>query len=146
VHTVDDIDDAFWDKRFEQINSFEKNIAQNGTIIFKFFLHLSKEEQKNRLLRRLEKKEKHWKFSPDDLKERLLWDRYQDCYEDAINRTSKPHAPWYNIPADSKPAARLLVASILLEELEKYTDIKEPDLEPEVKAKIDEYIQQLENE
>ena len=76
----------------------------------------------------------------------MLWDKYQECYEDAINRTSKPHAPWYNIPADNKPAARLLVASILLEELAKYTDIKEPDLDPKVKAKIDEYKQQLENE
>lgn len=146
VKSVADVNDAFWDKRFEQINHFEKTIAQNGTIIFKFFLNLSKDEQKFRLLRRLEKKNKHWKFSPDDLKERALWDKYQECYEDAINRTSKPHAPWYNIPADNKPAARLLVASILLEELAKYTDIKEPDLDPEVKAKIDEYKQQLENE
>jgi PPK2 family polyphosphate:nucleotide phosphotransferase len=146
IHSVDDIDEAFWAKRFEQINDFEKNIAQNGTLIFKFFLNISKEEQKNRLLRRLEKKEKHWKFSPDDLKERLLWDQYQFCYEEAINHTSKPHAPWYNIPADNKPAARLLVATILLEELQKYSDIKEPGLEPEVIAKIDEYKQQLENE
>jgi PPK2 family polyphosphate:nucleotide phosphotransferase len=146
VNSVADVNEAFWDKRFEQINHFEKTIAQNGTIIFKFFLNLSKDEQKFRLLRRLEKKNKHWKFSPDDLKERALWDKYQECYEDAINRTSKPHAPWYNIPADNKPAARLLVASILLEELAKYTDIKEPDLDPEVKAKIDEYKQQLENE
>ena len=146
VKSVADVNDAFWDKRFEQINNFENTIAQNGTIIFKFFLNLSKDEQKFRLLRRLEKKNKHWKFSPDDLKERMLWDKYQECYEDAINRTSKPHAPWYNIPADNKPAARLLVASILLEELAKYTDIKEPDLDPKVKAKIDEYKQQLENE
>ena len=146
VKSVADVNDAFWDKRFEQINNFEKTIAQNGTIIFKFYLNLSKDEQKFRLLRRLEKKNKHWKFSPDDFKERMLWDKYQECYEDAINRTSKPHAPWYNIPADNKPAARLLVASILLEELAKYTDIKEPDLDPKVKAKIDEYKQQLENE
>lgn len=146
VKSVADVNDAFWDKRFEQINNFEKTIAQNGTIIFKFYLNLSKDEQKFRLLRRLEKKNKHWKFSPDDLKERMLWDKYQECYEDAINRTSKPHAPWYNIPADNKPAARLLVASILLVELAKYTDIKEPDLDPKVKAKIDEYKQQLENE
>jgi PPK2 family polyphosphate:nucleotide phosphotransferase len=146
VHSEDDIDDAFWDKRFEQIVNFEKTLAQNGTLIFKFFLNLSKQEQKNRLLRRLEKSNKHWKFSPGDLKERKVWDRYMDCYEDAINRTSKPNAPWYNIPADNKPAARLLVASILLEELQKYDDIKEPDLDPEVKARIDEFKQLLENE
>ncbi len=146
ITSVEDIDDTFWTKRLEQINAFEKTIVQNGTLVFKFFLNLSKEEQKNRLLRRLEKKEKHWKFSPDDLKERLLWDQYQFCYEEAINNTSKAHAPWYNIPADNKPAARLLVASILLEELQKYHDIKEPGLEPEVIAKIDEYKHQLENE
>ncbi len=146
VHSEDDINDAFWDKRFEQIVNFERTLAQNGTLIFKFFLNLSKQEQKNRLLRRLEKSNKHWKFSPGDLKERKLWDRYMDCYEDAVNRTSKPHAPWYNIPADNKPAARLLVASILLEELQKYDDIKEPELEPEVKARIDEFKQLLENE
>lgn len=146
INKVDDIDDAFWARRFDQINAFEKNIAQNGTLVFKFFLNISKEEQKNRLLRRLEKKEKHWKFSPDDLKERMLWDQYQFCYEDAINNTSKAHAPWYNIPADNKQAARLLVASILYEELQKYNDIQEPGLEPEVIAKIDDYKQQLENE
>jgi len=146
VKSVDDVNTEFWDKRFDQINAFEKTISENGTLIFKFFLNLSKDEQKFRLLKRLEKKNKHWKFSPDDLKERALWDKYQSCYEDALNRTSKAHAPWYNIPADNKPAARLLVASILLEEISKYTDIKEPDLDPKVKAKIDEYKQQLENE
>jgi len=146
VHTVEDVNDSFWDKRFEQINAFEKTIAQNGTIIFKFFLSLSKDEQKNRLIRRLDKPSKNWKFSPGDLKERKLWDDYMKCYEDAINRTSKPHAPWYTIPADDKPTARLMVASILLEELKKYTDIKEPELDAEVKAKISEYKQELENE
>lgn len=146
VNSVSDIDDSFWQKRFEQINAFEKTLSENGTIIFKFFLNLSKEEQKNRLLRRLEKKEKHWKFSPVDLEERQLWDQYQSCYEEAINNTSKPYAPWYNVPADNKPAARLLVASILYEELKQYSDIKEPKLEPEVAAKIDEYKQELENE
>ena len=146
VNSVEDIDDNFWNSRFEQINAFEKTLAKNGTLIFKFFLHLSKEEQKNRLLRRLEKETKHWKFSPGDLDERKLWDNYMVCYEDAIQRTSKTHAPWYNIPADNKPAARVIVASILYEELKKYDDIKEPDLDPEVKAKIQEYKQQLENE
>ena len=95
INDVSDIDEAFWENRFEQINNFEKHIADNGTIIFKFFLHLSKEEQKNRLLRRLNKPNKNWKFSAGDLKERALWDEYQHCYEDAINKTSKFHAPWY---------------------------------------------------
>lgn len=146
VNSVDDIDDAFWDARFEQINNFEKHIADNGTIIFKFFLNLSKEEQKYRLLRRLKKQEKNWKFSPGDLKERKLWDKYQACYEDAINRTSKPHAPWFNIPADDKPTARYIVAKILLEELSKYSDIQEPELDDEIKANIQLYKDQLENE
>ncbi|MGV6829943.1 MAG: PPK2 family polyphosphate kinase [bacterium] len=146
VTSVEDIDETFWENRFEQIRNFESHIAQNGTIIFKFFLHLSKDEQKNRLLRRLEKKEKNWKFSPGDLKERKLWDTYQEYYEDAINRTSKDHAPWYIIPADDKPTARLLVASILYEKLTSFTDIAEPELDPEIKEHIEAYKQQLNNE
>ncbi|WP_298236810.1 PPK2 family polyphosphate kinase [uncultured Algibacter sp.] len=146
VNSVEDINAAFWDKRFEQINNFEKHIADNGTIIFKFFLNLSKEEQKNRLLRRLEKQEKNWKFSPGDLKERRLWEKYQDCYEDAINRTSKEHAPWYNIPADDKPTARYIVAKIIYDTLSTYTDIQEPELDDDIKANIELYKQQLMSE
>ena len=146
VTSLDDINDTFWDKRFEQIINFEKHIAENGTIIFKFYLHLSKDEQKNRLLRRLEKKNKNWKFSPNDLKERVLWDEYQACYQDAINRTSKPHAPWYAIPADDKPTARILVAHIIYEALKQYKDIKEPELDDEVKANLELYKKQLESE
>jgi len=146
VNTVSDIDEAFWDRRFEQINAFEKTISQNGTLIFKFFLNLSKEEQKNRLLRRLDKPNKNWKFSPGDLKERKLWDTYMNCYQEVLNRTSHPHAPWYAIPADNKPAARYIVASILLEELKKYDDIKEPELDAAVKARIEEFKETLQGE
>lgn len=146
VNSIDDVNDAFWDKRFEQINNFEKHIAENGTLIFKFFLNLSKTEQKNRLLRRLRKQEKNWKFSPSDLKERKLWDKYQEYYEDAINRTSKPHARWYNIPADDKPTARYLVAKTMYDVLSKYTDIKEPELDDDIKANLQLYKQQLNNE
>lgn len=146
INSLDDVDAAFWDKRFKQINNFEQHIAENGTIIFKFFLNVSKVEQKDRLLRRLDKPSKNWKFSPDDLAERKLWDDYQTCYEDAINRTSKPHAPWYNIPADDKTTARYLVAKILFDTMKTYTDIKEPELPPSEKANIDMYKQQLENE
>lgn len=146
VTSIDDINDEFWDKRFEQINNFEKHIVENGTVIFKFFLNLSKEEQRNRLLRRLNKSEKNWKFSPGDLKERKLWDEYQKCYEDAINRTSKPHAPWYNIPADDKPTARYLVAKIMYDTLSKFTDIKEPELDDDIKANLKLYKQQLQGE
>lgn len=146
IDSVSDIDEKFWDGRFDQINDFERHIAENGTIIFKFFLHLSKEEQRLRLLRRLELKKKNWKFSPGDLEERLLWDRYQACYEEAINRTSTSHAPWYVIPSDNKKAARVIVASILLEELKKYKDIKEPVLNEKIKANLEEYKKQLQNE
>jgi polyphosphate kinase 2 (PPK2 family) len=93
---------------------------------------------------RLQKK--NWKFSPGDLKERKLWDRYQECYEEAMNRTSRAHAPWYLIPADNKKAARVIVASILLQELQKYGDIKEPELDDEIKVNIEIYRSQLEKE
>lgn len=143
IHSVADIDQQFWDTRFKQINDFERHIADNGTIIFKFFLHLSKEEQRQRLLRRLNLPQKNWKFSPDDLKERKLWDPYQKCYEEAINSTSKPYAPWYVIPADNKKAARVSVASILWDELITYTDIKEPELDEKVMADLESYKERL---
>lgn len=146
VNSVEDVNEAFWDRRFEEIRNFEKHLAQNGTIIFKFFLHLSKEEQKNRLLRRLNIEEKHWKFSPGDLKERKLWDQYQVVYEDAINRSSQPHAPWYTIPADNKPSARYIVASILYQTLKAFKNIKEPDLDDEIRERLQEYKNELNNE
>lgn len=146
VTSLSDVNDKFWDKRFKQINNFEEHLAENGTLIFKFFLNLSKEEQKHRLLRRLNKKSKNWKFSPGDLKERKLWDNYMTCYEDAINRTSKPHAPWYIIPADDKPTARYLVAKILHDSLTQLEDVVEPELDSEIKAEIDSYKAELNNE
>ena len=146
VTSLDDVNDKFWDKRFKRINNFEEHLAENGTLIFKFFLNLSKEEQKHRLLRRLNKKSKNWKFSPGDLKERKLWDNYMGCYEDAINRTSKPHAPWYIIPADDKPTARYLVAKILHDSLTQLEDVVEPELDSEIKAEIDSYKAELNNE
>jgi len=146
VSSLEDINEEFWSKRFQQINDFEKHIADNGTIIFKFFLNLSKDEQRNRLLRRLEKQEKNWKFSPGDLKERALWNQYQECYEDALNRTSKPHAPWFSIPADHKETARYIVAKIMYDTLKNYTDIKEPELDDDIKANLEQYKKQLESE
>jgi polyphosphate kinase 2 (PPK2 family) len=98
------------------------------------------------LLRRLNKKEKNWKFSSGDLKERKLWNRYMECYQDAINRTSTQDAPWYVIPADSKPGARLIIASILEQQLTAKKDIAEPELDPKLKAQIPEFKKQLENE
>ncbi|QCX37925.1 polyphosphate kinase 2 family protein [Aureibaculum algae] len=146
VKSTNDIDDAFFHNRMEDINNFEKHIADNGTIILKFFLHVSKEEQKNRLLRRIEKKNKNWKFSAGDLEEREHWSTYQACYEDAINRTSTEKAPWYIVPADDKPTARTIVANTILETLESYKDIKAPELDDKTKARLDEFRAQLEND
>nr|WP_321411529.1 PPK2 family polyphosphate kinase [uncultured Allomuricauda sp.] len=146
IDSVEDIDKEFWEKRYNQINAFEKHISDNGTIIFKFFLHLSKEEQRQRLLRRIELKQKNWKFSPGDLDERKLWDSYEACYEEALNKTSKEHAPWFVIPADNKKAARVIVASIMMEALKKYKDIEEPELDDEIKANLETFKQELEKE
>jgi len=146
IHSLDDVNDDFWNQRFEQINHFEKHISENGTIIFKFFLNLSKEEQKSRLLRRLNKEEKNWKFSPDDMNERELWQKYQDCYREAINRTSTLYAPWYIVPADDKATARYIVAKILFDTLKTYTDIEEPELSDEVKSNLKLYKQELRKE
>ncbi len=143
INKVEDITPLFWERRMKQINNFEKHITQNGTKILKFYLHMSKEEQRVRLLKRLENGEDNWKFSAGDLKERELWDEYIEQYQEAINKTSKKHAPWYVIPADDKGVARYIVAKIIWEELEKLTDITEPELDPKVKANIDLYKEQL---
>ncbi len=146
ITSVDDITPKFWFDRMEQINNFEKTLSQNGTIILKFFLHLGKEEQRQRLLRRLEKEKHNWKFSPGDLKERESWDLYQEYYEDAINNTSKINAPWYVVPADDKPSTRLIVANIILDTMKEYKDIQEPELSGEVKDNISFYKKQLSEE
>lgn len=146
INSVEDVNSEFWEERFENIRKFEDHIADNGMIIFKFFLHLSKEEQRQRLLRRLDKPNKNWKFSPGDLEERELWGEYQKCYEEAINKTSTEKAPWYIIPADEKPTARYLVAKILHDELAKYKEVEEPELDPEIKKNLDIYRDQLSRE
>lgn len=132
IDTVEDIPKDFWKTRYDQINAFEQHVVNNGTIVFKFFLHLSKDEQKNRLLRRLEQEKHNWKFSPGDLKERELWDQYMTCYQEAIQHTSKKHAPWHIIPSDNKSISRYLVAKIILEKLKKYKDIQYPEMPPEI--------------
>ena len=146
INSVADIDDSFWEQRYRQINAFEQHLAENGTLIYKFFLNISKEEQRQRLLRRLRLKEKNWKFSPDDLEERKLWNKYQACYEEAINKTSKPHAPWFVIPSDNKKAARVTVASILLQALTLHKDVQEPELDEKLKANLDQFKRALRKE
>ena len=145
VEKIADINDAFFHDRMERINDFENHLAKNGTVVLKFFLNLSKEEQKNRLLRRLNIPEKNWKFSAGDLKERKLWDKYQFCYEDLLNRTSKENAPWFVIPADDKDTARYLLAEILHTELKQY-NFKAPELPKKDAERIEEFKAQLNNE
>jgi PPK2 family polyphosphate:nucleotide phosphotransferase len=107
--------DKFWKARFDDINRFERHLTRNGTLILKFFLHLSKKEQKKRFMERLEREDKHWKFSYGDLKEREFWDDYQKAFEEAIQRTSTSWAPWWVIPADHKWVTRALVGGITTE-------------------------------
>ena len=118
IDSVDKIDDQFWENRYEQINNFEKHLHQNGTHILKFFLNLSKDEQKKRLLSRLDNPNKNWKFNKADLEARAQWSEYQTAYEEMLEKTSKEHAPWYVIPADKKYFARVAIGSIILEKLQ----------------------------
>lgn len=143
IEKTDDITPEFWENRMEQINNFEKHISQNGTVVLKFYLNMSKEEQRLRLLHRLENGDDNWKFSVGDLKERELWEQYMHCYEKAINSTSTAAAPWFVIPADDKKVARYIVAKIIWEELQKLTDIKVPALSAEVQANIEVYKKML---
>ena len=107
-----------WEERFEDIGCFERHMARSGTVIRKFFLHLSKKEQKKRFLKRLEEPEKNWKFSAGDIHERKCWDDYQDAYEDMIRNTASKHAPWYVVPADNKWFSRLVISTVIVDTLE----------------------------
>jgi PPK2 family polyphosphate:nucleotide phosphotransferase len=113
------IDDDFWDGRFKSIRHFESHLARSGTLILKFFLHLSKEEQRKRFLARLDEPGKRWKFEMGDVAERKLWDKYMTAYEDAIRHTSRADARWYVVPADNKWFARLVIAEALIEAMEE---------------------------
>jgi PPK2 family polyphosphate:nucleotide phosphotransferase len=112
------IQKRIWDERFEDINNYEQYLARNGTVVRKIFLHISKEEQRRRFLARLDRPEKQWKFSMDDVEERKLWAKYMRAYEEAIRATSTRHAPWYVVPADHKWFSRLVVSRIIIETLE----------------------------
>ena len=142
IEKVEDIQPEFWENRFEQINNFEKHISQNGTIVMKFFFYMSKDEQKKRLLKRLEDEDHQWKFSSGDLKERERWDDYMKYYEEILNKSSHENAPWYIIPADDKDMARYLVAKIMWEELQQYP-VNEPVLSEKDKANFAMYKEQL---
>lgn len=145
IKDLNDLNDDFYHERMDRINQFEKHLSDSGTIILKFFLNVSKDEQKNRLLRRLNIPEKNWKFSSGDLKERKLWSKYEECYQDLLNKTSTSYAPWYVVPADDKPTARYIVGKTISKELRKY-GFKEPALAQKDLDKIDEFKAQLNNE
>src|ERR1700688_3873036 len=125
-----------WKERFEDICCFERHMARSGTVIRKFFLNLSKKEQKKRFLARLDHPEKNWKFSAADIHERKWWDDYQDAYEDMIRNTSTEAAPWYVVPADNKWFTRLVVSTALVETLESL-DLSYPKVDPEKRKELD---------
>ncbi|HEY2461273.1 MAG TPA: polyphosphate kinase 2 family protein [Candidatus Acidoferrum sp.] len=126
-----------WDQRYEDINAFERHLTHNGVVIRKFFLYISKQEQKRRFLERLDDSKKNWKFSMDDIRERGFWKDYKSCYEEMIQQTAAKHAPWHVIPADNKWFARLIVASAVVEALDGL-NLTFPDVD---KAKKKELIQ-----
>lgn len=134
-----------WYKRFEQINDFEKYLHENGTVILKFFLHVSKVEQKKRFLERIDDKSKNWKFAEGDIREREYWNDYQKCYQEAIAATSKDYAPWYIIPADKKWFMRLLVSEIIMDKLESL-NLNYPELSKEQLGSLEKCKNQLLNE
>jgi len=110
---------GLWQRRFEAIRGFERHLAGSGTVILKFFLNVSRKEQRQRFLDRVEQPDKRWKFSMSDVTERKLWPKYMDAFEDAIRETSRAHAPWYVVPADNKWFSRLVVAAALVEALDR---------------------------
>ncbi len=137
--------DNIWKKRFEDINAFERYLSENGIVVLKFFLHLSKKEQKRRFLERLEEPEKHWKFSVNDALERQHWEKYMRAYEDLIRNTSTKLAPWYVVPADHKWFTRLVVAEATIDAMESL-DLSFPKMDADRRKELKEARAALEHE
>ncbi len=135
---------AFWEARYEDINALERHLVRNGTLILKFFLNVSRDEQKRRFLERLERAEKHWKFSAADLAERAFWDQYMEAYEDAFSATSTDWAPWYVVPADHKWVTRAVVADILTTTI-RSLDLRYPEVTKEQRKLLADAKSQLLN-
>ncbi len=135
----------FWNDRYDDINNFERHLARNGTVVLKFFLHVSKDEQRKRLLARLNDPDKRWKFSLSDLAERQHWGKYQEAYEEAISATSTEWAPWWVIPADHKFIARALVAAVVTRAIQSL-DLEYPKVDEAQSIKLDEARVELEAE
>jgi PPK2 family polyphosphate:nucleotide phosphotransferase len=134
-----------WDERFKSIRQFESHLARNGTLVLKFFLHVSKEEQRQRFLARLEEPAKRWKFEMGDVAERKLWDKYMDAYEDAIRETSREEAPWYVVPADNKWFARLVIAEAIADSMEGL-ELEFPKVDGAALKELNKVRRALENE
>ena len=124
------VDERFWERRYEDINAFERHLNRSGTKVVKFFLHVSKDEQRRRFLRRVENPDKYWKFSPTDLKERAHWDEYMRTFEEVLTKTSTDDAPWYVIPANHKHVMRTMVAGIVVRVIQSL-DLSYPTVGPE---------------
>jgi PPK2 family polyphosphate:nucleotide phosphotransferase len=140
-----DMSDRIWEDRYKSIRDHEEHLAKNGTLILKFWLNISRDEQRRRFLSRLDEPEKNWKFSSGDIKERLSWDEYMLAFESALSATSRPHAPWYAIPADSKSYMRFCVADILVKAMESL-DLRYPEVAENERSRFDEMRQLLEND
>jgi PPK2 family polyphosphate:nucleotide phosphotransferase len=136
--------DKVWDDRYEDTRNFETFIHRNGTEVIKFFVNISKDEQKDRLLDRIDRQEKNWKMSPQDVKERGFWDDYMQAYEDLLRATSRPDAPWYVIPGNDKKNARLIISQIVLHHLNQL-DISYPEVTDEFRDKLEEVRKVLED-
>jgi PPK2 family polyphosphate:nucleotide phosphotransferase len=136
---------TIWGTRYQSIAAHEEHLSRNGVVVLKFWLNVSKEEQKNRFLARIDDPEKHWKFSSGDVHERSYWDQYMAAYEDALNATSRPWAPWYAIPADSKSYMRYQVAKILVDNL-KSLNLKYPTVSTDTTTMFDEMRRTLNGE
>ncbi|MFO1091571.1 MAG: polyphosphate kinase 2 family protein [Hyphomicrobiales bacterium] len=139
------VDDRIWARRFKEINNFEKYLVRNGTIVLKFFLNISKEEQKKRFLARIDETEKNWKFSIADYRERGYWDQYMAAFEDMLSNTSTEWAPWFVIPADNKWFARLAISQIVTSAMESL-DLKVPEVTEERRKELADIRKQLMNE
>lgn len=137
--------ERIWQQRFASIRNFEQHLADNGTIVVKFFLNVSRDEQRDRLIRRIDKPSKNWKFNPGDVKERALWPKYMHAFQEALNATSRPWAPWYAVPADSKPYMRLQVARIVQETLEAL-DLAFPTVDEETRRALEGCRAELESQ
>lgn len=145
IKSEKDLDKDFWKKRYESIRNFEEHLTRSGTVIIKFFLNVSKEEQKERFLKRIDDTSKNWKFSAADIEERKRWKDYMEAYEDAINATATDDAPWYVIPADKKWFTRIAISTIIVDTL-KDLDLKYPVLPEDEAGKLGEIKRALEQE